>query len=196
VLDAAGAVEDREPRVRLLEQREGLGGAAPSLSGPVPVRELRPQEVKNCSIALVEVASSRAVEEEDLRMRERSVEPDGHLVLGAQRVKPVPIDIRSAELGPGEEIGDLQGAEVTRHLVAAAGGMLVPHVPVGRLLRSVDDLDRKFLRPENDLPDAVELVIDNLIAGDEARERLEQRPRERLKPVDRARLAEELDHGL
>ena len=128
-------------------------------------------------------------------MRERSVEPDAHLVFDAPRVKPIPVDIRSAELGPGEEVGDLQGVEFTRYLVVAANRMLVPDVPVSRLVRPID-LAWENLLPENGLPDAVELVIDDLIAGNEPVERFEQRPRERVGPVDRARLAEELDHGL
>ena len=69
---------------------------------------------KNGAVAFVEVASSPTDEEEDLRVRERSVEPDAHLVFDAPRVKPIPVDIRSAELGSGEEVGDLQGVEFTR----------------------------------------------------------------------------------
>src|SRR5580765_7611411 len=122
------------------------------------------QVIQHGAVALGEVACSRAAEEENLRVRERSVQPDGHLAFDAPRVKPAPVDIRSAELGPGEEIGDLQGVELTGCLVVAANRMLVPDVPVGRLLRPIG-LAWENLLPQNGLPDAVELVKGDFIAG-------------------------------
>jgi hypothetical protein len=82
------------------------------MSGLPEVREMRPQEIEHDSVTLGETSSPGPVGEKHLRGSQRC----------APRAEIIPVDVRATELGPGQEIGEPHGAEVTRYLMVVANG--------------------------------------------------------------------------
>jgi len=106
-----------------------------------------------------EVAPPAAPEEKDLRMPDRRVQTNRHLVLYAPRAEPFGVDLAPAELVRGDEIRELQRAEITGCILVVADGMLMAQAPV-----DVDELSGTvdvgvFLAAEQLLAYSVELAV-------------------------------------
>jgi hypothetical protein len=105
--DAVDALEQDHRRPRPLERRERARGQAAQLGRSVKLRELRAQRVQHRAIALGEVTCTEPVEDEDLRVRGRRVEPDADFKLDAPRAEELPVDLPPPELRSAHEVRDL-----------------------------------------------------------------------------------------
>src|SRR5262249_26519787 len=112
-----------------------------------------------------------------------------------QRVKPVGVDPARVQLILRHEVGKLESAEVSRHLVLTADRVLVANLPVGAgWRRSV--VYRLLDQAQLPLVDAVELAERDPFTWHEPSEASEQLVRKRLLAIDRRDLLEELKHVL
>ena len=82
----------------------------------------------------------------------------------------------------------------TRRLVLVAHRMVFPDVPVGRLLRALG-FAGKLTQADGSSSDAVELAVAHRVVGDQPAQRIEEGLRERVRPFDRGRVAEELENS-
>lgn len=129
-------------------------------------------------------------------MRERRRQSGDQLVLDAERLEPLFVDLEPVQLPAGQEIGELARREVERALLIPAAWMLIPQSPVdirSRGRRCRQGLGVFAALVEQELPlDAVELAVADELAGNELPEPVEQLGREWIRTGYRLGLAEEV----
>ena len=92
----------------------GRAAPPPPAPGPQPVGVI---VVREEPVALSEVAAAAAIEEEHLRVPERRGNRDLEQVLDVLGCEPGVVDPGSVQLTPGQEVGELDCAEVSLLLV-------------------------------------------------------------------------------
>jgi hypothetical protein len=142
------------------------------------------QEIEQEPLALGEVAAA-ALEQEDLRVRRRCGQADVELELDAEQPEELPIDLASAQLPAGEEVGDLERREVLGEVLVHANRVLMPKPPE-RAHSVFPHAGVDFARAtaavieEHTLVRPVELAVVDVVAAYEVTKQIEKRGRERV----------------
>ena len=89
------SVEQDDGAATRVDEPEDLSESALRLPERVSLGREMPEGVEDGAVTIGEIASTLAGEEEDLRVPERRVEPDGELVLDALRAEPVRVEPRA-----------------------------------------------------------------------------------------------------